>query len=84
MADDWAERRTALREGGTVRVLMDARSFPAGPHFEVGEKFTLRTVGYSHYDNSYVYSFEGEDKVQKSYWLHDDEPLERLTSTFES
>lgn len=84
MADDWAERRTALREGGKFRVLRDAPGVPDGPPFKLGEKVTLRTVGYSHYDSSHVYAFEGEDRVHKSYWLHDDEPLERLTSTFES
>lgn len=69
--------------GGTYRVLREAQSFPSGPDFKVGEVVRLRHIGYSHYDNSHVYTFETEDGGQKSYWLHDDEPLEQLTSTFE-
>jgi len=83
MKDDWAERRTTLREGCTFRVLTDARSFPP-PNFKAGEELTLRSIEYSRYDCSHVYTFEGDGGVQKSYWLHDDEPLERLTSVFES
>lgn len=83
MKDDWAERSTALRAGETFRVLADARSFPP-PHFKVGEELTLQSIEYSRYDSAYVYMFEGEGSVQKAYWLHDDEPLERLTSVFES
>lgn len=83
MKDDWAERGTALRTGWTFRVRTDARRFPP-PHFKVGEELTLKSIQYSRYDSAYVYTFQGKDGAQKSFWLHDSEPLERLTSIFES
>ena len=84
MTDDWSHRRAALAEGATYRVMRDALSLPTGVHFKVGEVVRLRHVGYSHYDNSHAYTFEDQDGAEKSYWLHDDEPLERLTDTFAS
>ena len=84
MADDWSERKTALAEGSTYRVMREAPSTLSGPSFAVGEEVQLSHVGYSHYDNSHVYIFRSQDGANKSYWLHDDAPLERLTGTFRS
>jgi hypothetical protein len=84
MVDDWARRRTALGEGVIYRVMREAPSFPKGSHFNVGEEVRLRHVGYSPYDTAHFYTFRVHGGAEKSFWLHDDEPLERLTQTFAS
>jgi len=84
MNDDWEMRRTALVEGATYRVMREAESRPDGAPFKIGEAVRLRQIVYSHYDNSHVYTFEEQGEAERSYWLHDDEPLERLTETFGS
>jgi hypothetical protein len=83
VADDWEKRRTALQGGGIYRVLREARNFPAGPNFNVGEEVKLWEITYSPYDSSSVYTFTTQGGDRKSYWLHDSEPLELLASVFE-
>jgi hypothetical protein len=80
--DDYSMRRTALDVGGTYQVVREASSFPHGPDFEIGEEVVLREAGYSRYDSAYVYTFDAQGGVQKSFWLADGEPLELLTKTF--
>ena len=82
MTDYWEERRTALTERTTYRVIREAPSGPDGAHFKVGEEVRLSHVAYSHYDNSHVYTLEGQNGAARAYWLHDDEPIERLIGTF--
>ena len=81
MAGDWNERKTLFVAGTTYRVTRAAE--PPNDKFNVGERLRFRMSGYSRYDSSYVYEFEAGDQSLKSFWLHDSEPVERLTSTFE-
>lgn len=81
MADDWVERKTLLVVGNHYRVTRGAES--PNDKFDVGERLRFRISGYSRYDSCYVYEFEADDGVLKSFWLHDGDPAERLTSVFE-
>jgi len=81
MSDDWNNRKTLLHIGEAYRATLDAPC-PIGPSISAGERLLLKHVGYSHYDNAHVYTFETEGGLQKSFWLNDSDPIERVTDTF--
>lgn len=81
MADDWAGRKSLLRLGATYRVATDAPAV-LGPSFVIGELVHLSHIGYSRYDSAYGYTFRADGGVEKSFFLGDDEPTNRLTDTF--
>ena len=61
-------------------------NFVGGPtsHFRCGEILIYARQYYSHYDNSFVYSFVAETtNVNKEWWLHEDEPAESWRQYFE-
>jgi hypothetical protein len=78
---DWGKRKVALEISSIYRLKYTVRSVPPLA-FETGEEVVLIAIGYSHYDNSYVYTFETRNGSQKAFWLHDDDPLNRLTDVF--
>ncbi|MFL5328955.1 MAG: hypothetical protein ACJ8C4_08555 [Gemmataceae bacterium] len=48
----------------------------------LGEIVTYQQCGYSHYDSTSIYAFTNEYGVERSWWLHDDEPLEKWRDVF--
>ena len=67
--------------GAAYRVSRDAPAV-VGPHFGRGEVVHLRHIGYSRYDGAWGYTFENGGGVEKSFFLGDNEPVDRLTETF--
>jgi hypothetical protein len=63
------------------KVLRDVAASPTQIPFQTGETIKLRRIDYSRYDSCHIYHFD-TDAGFKSYWLHDDEPLETLTEAF--
>lgn len=74
-------RRAILLVGEIFVVTSDAPSFSGSP-FAAGERVTLQRVDYSYYDGINVYVFEANDGEQKSFELHDNDPIDKLTSIF--
>ena len=82
MSDDFEKRQTVLNAGEHYRVLCDASSSPDGIGFKAGERLRLNSLGYSRYDDAWVYEFQTEHGELKTYWLHKADSIEQLTSTF--
>jgi hypothetical protein len=76
--DTWKKRKTFLKKDAPYRVITTTSSV-GGDNFIQGENLRLLAVYYSPYDGSHVYEFEDGDGRRKSYWLHDGDPIERLT-----
>lgn len=62
------------------------QSFMSGAStFELNETLIFEREGYSRYDNSYVYEFRSETQGDlKSWWLHEDKPVEEWHQLFEA
>ena len=82
MSDDFEKRQTVLNAGEHYRVLRDASSFPDGIGFKAGERLRLNSLGYSCYDDVWVYEFQTEHGELKPFWLNETDSIEQLTSTF--
>ena len=81
VANDWSKRKDLLAVGRYYCAAQDARAYP-GLSFKIGERLRLTHVGYSPYDNAYVYTFEADDGGQKAYMLSDSDPPQGVTDTF--
>lgn len=66
---------------GRYRVLRAAPSYKG--HLIPGEVLTYHGASYSHYDNLSVYIFITAEGLERTWALHDDEPLEQWSSIFE-
>lgn len=80
--DDFERRQALLIVGEHYCVLRDAPSVPNGLGFKAGEVLVLNSLGYSRYDECWVYEFRTENDALKSYWLSDRDNVLHLTSTF--
>ncbi|MFB2560170.1 hypothetical protein ACEWB4_13845 [Sphingobium sp. sgz301303] len=70
-----------MTTGASYRVLRAVAVSTSQIPFQVGEIVKFRRVDYSRYDGCHIYHFDTDTGV-KSYWLHDDEPLESLIEAF--
>lgn len=82
MTDDWAKRRTLLAVNQEYCVQRDASGGGREGSFRKGEKLCLHEINYSRYDNALVFAFEVAGGGWKTFYLGDNEPLERLLETF--
>ncbi|MCI4590604.1 hypothetical protein MOK15_10915 [Sphingobium sp. BYY-5] len=81
MSPDWDDREAALKPGALYLVTREVATPADQIPFRAGQILRLRKVHYSRYDSCHIYQFEAEFGA-KSYWLHDDEPLESLKEVF--
>ena len=75
-------RGTPFEIGQRYRVLKAASSLPPEQSLVPGEVVTYQQCGYSRYDSTSIYAFTNEHGVERSWWLHDDEPLENWRGVF--
>ncbi len=73
---------TPFEIGRRYRVLKAASSLPPEQSLAPGEVVTYQQCGYSRYDSTSIFAFTNEEGVERSWWLHDDEPLENLRDVF--
>jgi len=73
-------RRPIFEPGESVRVKSD---FRLGSTFREGEVLVFQRDGYSRYDNSFVYEFLNATGELKSWYLHEDKPIDLWRDFFE-
>jgi hypothetical protein len=73
-------RDSPLTEGKKYRVLKDFRQPQS--IFKADEVLKYENAEYSRYDNSTMFFFKAKGGHQKTWWLHDDEPVEKYKDLF--
>jgi hypothetical protein len=83
-AEQWSPtwRGSPFRVGGRYVTTKSVRSFPADESLCEGEIVVYQGSGYGRYDSSSIYAFTSESGQERSWWLHDDEPMEQWLSLF--
>ncbi|MEW8187596.1 MAG: hypothetical protein AB2794_21605 [Candidatus Thiodiazotropha endolucinida] len=67
-------------EGKKYKVIKDFHQSQS--IFKAGEILIYVNSEYSHYDNSTIFFFKAKGDHPKTWWLHDDEPIEEYKKLF--
>jgi hypothetical protein len=81
--DKWAPswRGSPFQVGHRYKALLAARTWdPEG--LVAGEEVVYQRSGYSRYDNCSIYCFVNDTGALRTWWLHDDEPLDSWRQVF--
>ena len=83
-AEQWSPtwRGSPFRVGARYMMTKSVRSSLADESLCEGEIVVYQGSGYSRYDSLSIYAFISESGQERSWFLHDDEPMEDWPSLF--